>query len=556
MLTKLRGYAAQDVCNKTIFEERGLFGYPDNLRKIRNQPSSELNYDEWFAALAAAGVNLIRVRLTGKQTVWARDGQRAASIEPPPAGTFNIWHNVLDPTNLNQYRTDQVPGSIPSHLWRSSNLGQLIDAAEAHGVKLLVSPFESNEFKAPNPWRRHAWNLDNRYLDGTACQAQDQGFVREAWQVFTDARCRDAAKARLDFLLQAVEGHDVVAFWELCEEITWMAAESEFWGLDTWDVRMHANIDKIVDWVNDLATYIKERHSAPVASGHAFGGVKRQFSTDPNDFFNVVNRVHQAEAVDIVSINWYVGEDVAAAHRWLRACQEHFAGKQIVVTQYAPWDIRRTDIYTSESDPFPESKRFEWTAVCGSYGLVGPVRWPGIREQTRNDWLTGGYADPDMANIAGVTSEFAELVDLSQWSGFGESYDARISSSNLSEVAAWGDGTHVTMMLTWPSDGAKTITIKDLKDDDYKFHLYDWLSGTLISTEEVTAAAGSLVLDNVPTTDRSVAAYVEPLRSPPPPAADGIRLVFRDETGQEVGAVELKPDHTYVLDAIAIESTK
>ena len=116
MLTKLRGYAAQDACNKTSFQERGLFGYPDNLRQVRDNPSTELDYSQWFAALAAEGVNLIRIRMTGKQPNWG-GGRVAASIEPPPAGTFNIWHSVLDPSDLDQYRADQVQSPIPPHLW-------------------------------------------------------------------------------------------------------------------------------------------------------------------------------------------------------------------------------------------------------------------------------------------------------------------------------------------------------------------------------------------------------------------------------------------------------
>lgn len=549
MLTKLRGYAAQDLTNKTQMQKRGLFGYPDNLRQIRDDPTTELDYHQWFAALADEGVNLIRVRLSGKQPDWG-DGRVAASLEPPPAGTFNIWHCALDPSNLDQYRVDQVDGSIPPHLWKSSNLGQVIDAAEAHGVKLFLSPFEGVEFSAGGCWARHAWKRGNRYINGVNCQPQDQGFVDHAWQVFASKECRAAAKARLDFILKAVEGRDVVAFWKLCEEMTWLATSHEFWGLDTWDNRMHANVDILVDWVNEMARYLKARHPAPVASGQAFAGTKRSFSNNPNGFDNVINRIHKAEAIDIVTINWYLGENVAAARQWLRTCQDYFEGKQVIVGQYAPWPIPRDEPYTNESEPFLKSKRFEWTAVCGSYGVVGPVRWPGIRERTKNNWLTGGYADPGMMQIAGVTSEFAQYVNLEDWNGTGKCADESISSPGLSLVSSWGDGQHMTMMLTWASGGDKTVTVTGLADQDYTVYLFDWTSGKLINTRDVAASGGKLVIQQVPTQENSIVAYIH--RKVPEPLSK-ITLVFRDTQSGKETPVELVANRSYVLEVSEIK---
>ena len=66
MLQKLHGYSAHDVNFKTDRHTRGLFGYPLNLFERRGDPSSELTYDEWCEKLAAAGTNMVRIRLTGR----------------------------------------------------------------------------------------------------------------------------------------------------------------------------------------------------------------------------------------------------------------------------------------------------------------------------------------------------------------------------------------------------------------------------------------------------------------------------------------------------------
>ena len=60
MLAKLRGFTAQNASYKTAQEERGLFGYPDNLRIEFGDPASALDYDRWFAALEKAGVTTVK----------------------------------------------------------------------------------------------------------------------------------------------------------------------------------------------------------------------------------------------------------------------------------------------------------------------------------------------------------------------------------------------------------------------------------------------------------------------------------------------------------------
>ena len=109
LVEKLHGYSAHDANFKTHRHTRGLFGYPLNLYQTRGDASTELDYEQWCAALAKAGVNLLRVRLTGRQQAWGTNN-RACGFEPPPHGTFNPWLIVLDPSRMPQYRGQQLSG--------------------------------------------------------------------------------------------------------------------------------------------------------------------------------------------------------------------------------------------------------------------------------------------------------------------------------------------------------------------------------------------------------------------------------------------------------------
>ena len=302
--------------------------------------------------------------------------------------------------------------------WANSNLGQLITAAQNHGIKFSMVPFDNVEFRSAQSWRLHAWNSNNSYINGADCEAQDRGIVANAHEVFSNDEAKAAAKARIDFIIQTFAGTDVIACWELCEEMTWLATDQAFWGLDVWDNRMRDNIRGIlVPWVNEMAAHIKADHGAPVGNAQAFLGSRIEFPTGDDLQMNVVNEIHAAEELDLVFINWYQGCDLARCRSWLRACQEKFDGKQVLVSQYGPWPIRRPDPYTDEVAPYPESKGHEWVHACGVPGFVGPQRWLGIEEIERRVWGRGGLADAGMMEIGGVTHNFASLMTIA--SGWG-----------------------------------------------------------------------------------------------------------------------------------------
>ena len=127
-----------------------------------------------------------------------------------------------------------------------------------------------------------------------------------------------------------------------------------------------------------------------------------------------------------------------------------------------------------------------------------------------------------------------------------------INSPDLSLVSSWGDGQHVTMFLRWPSGGNKTITVDGLKDQDYVVYLFDWISGELTGTQEVTAASGRIVVRQVATRDNSLAIYVDRKDAEPPQQLPRVRLVFRNSATLDETVVELEAEQSYVLEASSV----
>ncbi len=113
-----------------------------------------------------------------------------------------------------------------------------------------------------------------------------------------------------------------------------------------------------------------------------------------------------------------------------------------------------------------------------------------------------------MHEIAGVTQDFAEYVDLDSWVGRGHKYDDQISSSRLTRVTSWGDGQHVTMMLTWADARVKEVTVTGLEGKDYTLALFDWVTGQRYHTQDVEVAEGKAVFRVKPKQDNTVIAYL------------------------------------------------
>jgi len=483
-----RGYCASGAASKTIAFERGGINYPNCLEEVRND-GIELPYSDYCQKLANAGTNILRVKWTGRSESRAGGSY---GMEPPPYGTYNIWQTALDSSNLTTYRSQQVTYPVDSAAWAASNVKELTDQCEAYGISLHVVLFESSEFEAG--WTTHPWNSNNQYIDGTECEVADRGFISNAYEFYTDATAIQAAKDRIDFIVNMLGTNKAVVSWELFAEMTWLLA-SDFWGEDEWGAEMISHIrDEVTPWVETMAAYLRaaDPYNRPIAMGLLRTPSNGIWPVDPDNSLNVKNEPMLVYPVDICCMNDYEGT-FSRAVQDMRAAQA-YTDKLLWITQMSPTLTDESPV--DEPSPFLESKKLLWVPVCGERWGLGSLRWPGLREMAPNVWATGGYADSDLYSIPGITKVFSENVGWNaNWDIDNYPFDDYIVATGTSEGLSYGDGENVTMLAEWPSGGSKTIDISNLSNGAYTFTYYDWTDGTIAGTLTPTAAGGSLSMN-------------------------------------------------------------
>jgi hypothetical protein len=440
MLQQRRGY-------NDIYATWGC-PFPNSLQPTLG--AQALTWDKFGAQLEAAGVNLLRVKFTGRNEPLNLSGIRSFELR---AGIYNDWGGELQ---------------------------AFVDMCLAHGIGIHAIPFENEEWRKDDAWYQHAWNPRNG------------GGLADRANVLTDPWARDAAKRRIDAIAQMVG--PAICSWEVCAELTYLF-QQDFFGVD-WAGLQRVVIDKGVPWVAEMVDHIHSVHSAPVGSGNVQSiGKKAEFK----------NEVHRVSGLDFALINAYGNQDVAAKFPEFRAAQA-YTGLPVYVEQYAPWAIGGAG-YVVDADPFPRSKAHEWAYACGEYGVVGPMRWPeagGALAPAREWW---GIAHPNMAAISGVTRHLAALVDLDDWTGRGQAWDGFITSPALTFVASWGDGRHCTAYCDWESGGSQRVQVDSLLGETCEVTTFDYLTGQPSPTFVVPIVDGSTSFD-VPTTDTRAAFYV------------------------------------------------
>ena len=492
-MNRTRGYC-------TVNLSWDSFPWPNSLAPSFGAP--DLSIGAFFERLESAGVNRLRVKLTGDNSVTGGGG---TSFEPR-RGQFNDWNGRAQ---------------------------DIVAAARDHGVSFHAIPFDNTEFR--NGWADHAWNARN-----------PGGFLHDARDAFSGEVALEAALNRIDAIADLLQ--ETICGWELCAEMAWLCTP-QFWQTGGWTEETRAQIrGELVPWVAALTSYIHNLHPAPVGNGHVFA--PRGFSDDPDHPSCVRNEPFHADTgLDHALIVNY-GEPLNVFHAYLRACQE-WTGLPVYVEQYAPWGIGQEAPYSApEQEPYSVSKAFEWLSVCGERGCVGPSRWPEIRPLGQHrQWY--GIASPEMADIAGVTWEFAQHVDLDGWKPRGWSYDGGIVADNTRLVSAWGDGRHCTVFVTFGDSEPHDVIVYGLTDGAYSARAFDWLTGAQVSAIGAVASNGALELPGLPVVEGALVLYVclvEPV--PEPPTNDGpiVVLAVRDVETNEARAVALEPGREYRLE--------
>lgn len=467
-----------------------------------------LTYKEWCAQLQANGVNLLRVRLDGANDPY---GPKRDAFEPPPWGTYNTFHKVLDTSNKTTYRGDQGTAPTFNGNWAGSNLERLVNACGSFGVRLWIAFFHSFEFRSG--WAYHPWNSSCRYVDTQQiADVADRGFMANATAIFSNATAIQAAKNRLTNIIQSVGSTNVVAAWELCAEAPWFAT-SEFYGFG-WGAQMQTNIrTKIVPWFKMLAAHVQDTdpHGRPLAITNLRVPDADAWSDDPDNYWNCVNEIAVATAsIKLVGMNAYVG-GYERSLRYFRLAQEYVGtanDKLVFIDQYHPAFL---DEIAAEAAPFRPSKAIQWIGVVGAAWGIGSMRWTGFNESAQNVWIDGNEADPDLASVAGVSSTYASYVDWyahrSNWS----QRHAQCSSVGLDSMVASGNSQYVTWFGTWTTGGTKTLTISGMTNGSYRLHTFNWVTGAHITEVEVIVTTGTATLSiNANQDENRVVGYLEP----------------------------------------------
>lgn len=498
-----RGNSTIDAVNKTNQFARGGLYYPKTLEEPKG--GTLQTYSTWCSGMAGADCNLVRVKF-GHANTNELGGQFC--IEPPPAGTYWVWEDVPDVSDLTAYRNNQITYPLTTAenaIWQASNFKTWLDQMEANNVYAQVILFAFDEFQSSG-WYYHAWNSDNHYINGDSCEAQDQGFVSDPTLFYTNADCIQAAKDRIDFIVDIIGSSPVVVAWELFAEMSWCIIPG-FWGESSINSAMINNIrNKINPWVTEIGNYLRaaDPYNRPIGCGIIRPPSDYQWPSNPDVYANITNEPLVQYPMDYVAMNMYEPTWDECVLKMKAA--KMYTDKMIWVTQYSP--IQFDQPPAEEPAPYNDSKKRCWIQVCGERWGLSPLRWTGLSEISDNNWGTGGYADPDWYGIPGVIKNFCDSVSWNQWRTDHEVYDSYITSGGTQSLSttgtpamiSYGDINNVTMLLNYSGGGTKTINVSNVSNGTYTFTYYDWTLGSTAGSSFPVASGSALSVD-VPVTE-------------------------------------------------------
>ena len=481
--------------HRTPNRARGL----DFLNESFIHPSTGVlvTYAAWCADLALKGTKMIRLIWGGRNQPWTN----AYNLEPPPYGTYNVWHSALNDSNLTTFRSHQVSGSpgdgtFPIAYWTGSNIKALLDACEANGIEVIVELSHNNEFSVY--WAYHPWNYSNRYMSGVACATQDKGFLSDNRLFYSNAQAIQAMKDRISFVINLIGSYKCVCMWGICSEGIWAFAP-DFWGEPALNATVISRIrNEVVPWYAEIASYIRSEdvYNRPIMVSVARTPGTGVWSTDPDHYANVMAEPFLAYPIDVIGANIYESSFENSIQH-INLVREKFHPKQVLIHQYWPFNWIGNPGGRAEYPPYTESKRIEWIGAVIKWS-TGPGRWMGLIESANNNvWSKGGYADPDWYSIGAVTATFRGYINWKDWSG-AEDWADNISSTGLNYSLTTGDGDHFVGVLVWTSSGAKTLTISNVTDGAWTFRVFDWTTGSVDATTTPTASGNSVDVSVTP----------------------------------------------------------
>jgi len=475
---------------------------PDEPRLNLQDPDEERfwTYGEWMIALDQAGVNSVRVSL-GDSSAEGRFG-----MEIPPLGTYNIADVPI--AYDENYWNSQVDGTEADFAERrqASNITQLIQAAERHGVKLSIVLWNSGSLYKSWMWERNPYNVDCHYPGGMPCSGGDRGIITTPQEFFTDPVAIAYQKRYIDFVVDTWGDSEAIWSWEIMSEIQFVPG------------RDPNKASEMVAWVGEMSSYLAEKdhyHRPITVSSVRFVNGSRIPSDDSPSSTDltlraaaITNSMFNLPHIDFVSFHNYIAFTLPKRLAITRRLQELW-DKPVVVGEFwparidhrpVPQDAASDPLVTpellkapwQEVPPFYNSRGYIWLQLIATGGSGGAMRWPGFgnvrdpeacaadldeRRSCSEDIL---YTRPDFYSLYDAPAAFIQEIDWSTLTD-AQPWENRVSGDGeLSFIA--GQGTDKVGILMLIGNGQLTLFIKNLAEGTYSVKVFDWLSGKLVSS--------------------------------------------------------------------------
>jgi len=507
----------------------------------RQNPSPSLGnrtIESWVRdELAANGLNFINIWLNtnvGNGFSFEANVNEFNAAMDNGSGKMLFLRNLpLNATSTERAQRHNLLYGNPDIITDGSNISQLVEAAEKYGVKIKVSLFRQYEFRGD--WEVNPYNK-NRLTSEWWCTNSLSGYclpgpattVDEALSTYVQLQ-----KDRFRFIYENWGESPAIAAWELMVEIN--------------QVTKNIGVDGVKRWVNEMSSYIRQMdtHHRPILLGSVTPEYRPWGSTanpalpqpDPNDPLsnNAKNTIFDTANIDIVSFHNYHFYNMWDRLIFHRLLEERYPGRTIqfgggsgVIRAACPDDgyciglppsVNGPDIpaYTHQSysgeyevEPWINSKIHAWLNLIASGGTGTASRF------NAGEFNTNGFS-----SIYYAPSQFIKQVKWSRWNtstmrawedwrdwGKWTNPDA-ISMipwvaktpqvENADFIAATGDSDQLMIMVRGSQNNV-TLTIPNLEPGDYTAKVFDWMTGDIIQTKQLTVGSQpvnfSLSLDN------------------------------------------------------------
>jgi len=577
---------------KGFVKDNGHRFIPNGLNTTHvwcNRPNGRVkgldtNYDDWMQKLSSKGVNSVHLRLdtiTGKagvvhmqlsplgyyyiadeypmEAVWSDGWTYSNYNEGSHAGTLIDGNDFL--TNYANCRyphfTDKDCGPTYASKFSNSNITKILQAAEAHDVKVIFTFWGSEQYSDDARWEYSAYNQACKKPDRSDCNSDEAGILTDKHDIIFDPHGNipgitkdgknvlDYQKQYIDFFYKAWGESEAIWMWEIMNEIHYLAKWNPGPG------ELDDNVDKkLLPWVEYMSNYIRsiDTHHRPVS----ISGIHRSWEdgaiADPRlivssennlcdqtawqgaavDFF-LACKHKMFEYVDVVNLHDYGTHTLKGRLDEQKRLDEIWPDKPKIIGEFLPKQCRQSNCdqdpqnecgptilegqntyiggypWHIEIAPFHNSVSYYWLSLISNGGNGEVRRWTGFGIES---WREGAafhfnneYDNEYFSDIAVPTGKFIPEVHWSDW-GNHTDWDQYITISNTGldpandfVLTSRGDGNQVMVMFRSLSDDSTPIEIRNLEEGTYTVKLFDWLTGERVETRTVETVGNTLSIN-------------------------------------------------------------